>query len=371
MKSKCIKFRPRGFCCPFCLHFRCKTPGGLTRHKFNCTKNPENIYNPPSYAPPSPSQSLGSHAQTPNPSTPQRTPGLFHQDEHFNFPPPSPGLFHQGQHFDFPPHTPGLPLQDFPFLPRTPGLFLQDFPPHTPAPNHNPANYDSPRRIRWTQKGRLNIRFHPILDGELFMYLYRNDSYSSLGHPCDEDGYDLPPNAPPPPFPERPQDDYGPYGSRADFELADFLYHKEQMSGNNIDKLMEIWAAQQRAQYGDDDPSPPFANARDLYNVIDATELGDVPWQAISITYDGEIPDNPPNWMSTPYEVWFRDPLLVMESQIGNRDFGYELDYAPKKVFSQTRTRQFCDLMSGDWAWEQAVRCFFLGGHIRKLKSAL
>jgi Plavaka transposase len=133
------------------------------------------------------------------------------------------------------------------------------------------------------------------------------------------------------------------------------------MSGNKIDELMGILAAFQSAQYDDDDdPSPPFANARDLYNVIDATELGDVAWQGFSITYDGEVPDdNPPNWMSTPYDVWYRDSLLVMESQIGNRDFGNEMDFAPKQVFSQTGMRQFCDLMSGDWAWEQAVRRLF------------
>jgi hypothetical protein len=46
------------------------------------------------------------------------------------------------------------------------------------------------------------------------------------------------------------------------------------------------------------------------------------------------------------------DPLLVMESQIGNCNFGYEMDYAPMQVFSQRGTRQFCDLMSGDWAWD-------------------
>jgi hypothetical protein len=134
------------------------------------------------------------------------------------------------------------------------------------------------------------------------------------------------------------------------------------MSGNKIDELMEIWAAYQCAQDDspdDTDSSPPFANARDLYNTIDATEVGDIPWNGFTITYDGEVPDNPPNWMSTLYEVWYRDPLLVMESQIGNRDFANEMDFAPKRVFSQTRTRQFCDLMSGDWAWEQAVQLFF------------
>ncbi|KAH9960216.1 hypothetical protein BJV74DRAFT_799901 [Russula compacta] len=58
--------------------------------------------------------------------------------------------------------------------------------------------------------------------------------------------------------------------------------------------------------------------------------------------------------MSTLYEVWYHNPLLVMESQIGNHDYRNEMDYAPKQVFSQTWTWQFCDLMLGDWAWEQA-----------------
>ena len=180
--------------------------------------------------------------------------------------------------------------------------------------------------------------------------------FSPVGQPCDEDGYDLAPGTPPPPFPERQRDDYWPYDSEAHFELADFLYRKEQMSANKIDELMEIWAGQQLGEFDDDNPSPPFANARDLYDVIDATELGDVPWQAFSVTYNGDAPDNAPGWMSKPYEVWFRDPLLVMESQIGNRDFENEMDCAPKKVFSRTRTRQYCDFMSGDWAWNQAVR---------------
>src|SRR6266567_3535012 len=110
------------------------------------------------------------------------------------------------------------------------------------------------------------------------------------------------------------------------------------MSGNNIDELMEIWAAHQLVQYNDDDnlSPPPFANAQDLYNTIDATELGDIPWQGITITYDNEVPDNPPNWMFMPYEVWYRDPLLVMESQIGNCDLRNDMDYALKQVFSQT-----------------------------------
>jgi hypothetical protein len=42
------------------------------------------------------------------------------------------------------------------------------------------------------------------------------------------------------------------------------------------------------------------------YNVIGATELRDDPWQGFSITYDGEVPYNPPNWMSMLYDVLLR-----------------------------------------------------------------
>ena len=179
----------------------------------------------------------------------------------------------------------------------------------------------------------------------------------SLGQHCDENGEDLPAGAPPPPPAyERGEDDFFPYDSRADFELADFLFHKDQMSGSKINELMDIWAAHQQERYGDDDPTPLFANAQDLYNVINGTELGDIPWQAFSVKYNGDVAPDGPRWMSASYEVWFHDPLNVMESQIGNRDFGpNEMDYAPKRVFSSQGKRQFSDLMSGDWAWNQAV----------------
>lgn len=184
-----------------------------------------------------------------------------------------------------------------------------------------------------------------------------------IGHPCDEEGYNLPVGSPPPPAPnsERDGNDYTPYSSRAEFELADLLFREVQMSGKKINQLMDIWAAFPRDENVDhphdaDDAAPPFANSADLYNVIDSTQLGDVPWQAFSVTYDGEIPDGvPPTWMSNSHEVWYRDPLKVMENQIGNQDFGTDMDFAPKQVFDKNDKRQYTDFMSGNWAWEQAV----------------
>ncbi|KAG5649226.1 hypothetical protein H0H81_005273 [Sphagnurus paluster] len=134
------------------------------------------------------------------------------------------------------------------------------------------------------------------------------------------------------------------------------------MLGARITELMDIWAKFNAA--GDDldtsddmelPRSPPFANSADLYNVIDLTELGDVPWQAFSVKYNGKLPDNgpPPTWMTASYEVWFRDPLKIMESQISNPNFDGEIDYAPKQVFGPDGQRIYRDMMSGNWSWEQ------------------
>lgn len=102
-----------------------------------------------------------------------------------------------------------------------------------------------------------------------------------VGQCCDADGYDLPTCSPPLPQEQRSNDDYFPYSSRAEFELADFLYRKEQMPGKRINELMDIWAAYQQFQDPDFEMEqcPPFANAQDLYNTIDSTEVGGVPWQ--------------------------------------------------------------------------------------------
>jgi hypothetical protein len=59
--------------------------------------------------------------------------------------------------------------------------------------------------------------------------------------------------------------------------------------------------------------------------------------------------------MTAVYDVWYRDPLLVLEQQIANPDFAGEFDFTPKRIFDINDKRQYTDLMSGNWCWEQAV----------------
>ncbi|KAF9236807.1 hypothetical protein BU15DRAFT_88999 [Melanogaster broomeanus] len=135
---------------------------------------------------------------------------------------------------------------------------LQNFspPPHSPAPN---------RSLSPEGRAEFHGNYHPKLDG----------------HPCNELREFLPPGMPPPPYTERPFGDWAPYRNRIEFELAEFLFKRNQMSAKHIDTLLDLWAAT-LLEHG---KQPPFANHRDLYNVIDSTPLGSVPWKSFTISY--------------------------------------------------------------------------------------
>jgi hypothetical protein len=113
---------------------------------------------------------------------------------------------------------------------------------------------------------------------------------------------------------------------------------------------MDIWAAQENS-------NPPFGNHEELYSVIDSTALGDIPWESFSVTYSGELPEGEtPPWMLAEYDIWYRNPRSVLRNQMANPDFKGEIDYAAKQVFDADDEREFQDLLSGNWGWEQSVR---------------
>ncbi|KAF9007622.1 hypothetical protein BDQ17DRAFT_1389069 [Cyathus striatus] len=182
------------------------------------------------------------------------------------------------------------------------------------------------------------------------------------GTPCDEDGYDLPEGALPPPTPAPlGQDDEMlafPFSGVEEFELADLIFNKIQMSTTEIDSLMDVWARfNQRDHGGENDVGldPPFSGMKDLYNTIDSIPLGDIPWQAFTVQHTEEhVNRNNPSWMTQTYEVWFRDPLSIMEAQIVNPDLARDMDFAPKRVKGKDGQCQYCDFMLGNWAWDQA-----------------
>ncbi|KAG6823325.1 hypothetical protein H0H92_010595, partial [Tricholoma furcatifolium] len=120
------------------------------------------------------------------------------------------------------------------------------------------------------------------------------------------------------------------------------------MSAAKIDRLLHLLAC-----LHPNDP-PESTRARHIYSLIDQIEQGDVPWDSFTIRYNGDLPENSPAppWMTEQHEVWFQDPLHVLEGQLGNPGFADEFDIAPKRVFRRG-VRRYRDLMSGNWAWQQ------------------
>ncbi|KAG1853929.1 hypothetical protein DFJ58DRAFT_660611 [Suillus subalutaceus] len=172
-----------------------------------------------------------------------------------------------------------------------------------------------------------------------------------LGRPCAADGTFLPHGTPPTPAPLKAPDDWSPYRNRIEFELAEFAFKKCHMSARNLDFLCDLMAAT-LARHHD---TPPFADHKDLHNVIDATQLGDVPWQCFSAQYSGERPEVVPPWMDDEFEVWYRDPRAMAHNILANPDYKDEIDYVPFHEYDASdSTCRWKDFMSGDWAWQQA-----------------
>lgn len=142
-----------------------------------------------------------------------------------------------------------------------------------------------------------------------------------------------------------------PYSNRLQFEVADFLFRRNQMSAGDINDLLELWTACLAIT----DIEPPFWKATHLYNTIDLTPLGDVTWESFALQYSGCPPvGNTPPWMQAEYDVWFRDPRTLVHNLLSNPDFKSGFDYAPYQEHVG-EVHRFRDFMSGNWAWKQAV----------------
>ncbi|KAF9790878.1 hypothetical protein BJ322DRAFT_998750, partial [Thelephora terrestris] len=170
------------------------------------------------------------------------------------------------------------------------------------------------------------------------------------GTPCDHLGNFLPPNSPPAPPPQKANDNWTPFKSRAGFELAEVLYLKANLSQSIINHILDLWTAT-LIPHGD---LPPLIDHQDLLTQIDAIKLGNVPWKSYTAQYQWLRPDAGPipEWMKTEYQFWYRDPRKVIHHLLSNPEFASGIDYAPHRDFKDEE-RQYRDFMSGNWAWDQ------------------
>ncbi|TFY69245.1 hypothetical protein EVJ58_g535 [Rhodofomes roseus] len=174
--------------------------------------------------------------------------------------------------------------------------------------------------------------------------------------PCTPDGSRfLEPRSPPPPRERNAKDDWTPFRSRLQFEVAEFLYKKNQMSQRDINTLMDLWGAS-LVEYGG---RPPFDNSAHLLDSIDAIPLGDAPWSKFELSYRGPIPEGEvPSWMTEKYTIWRRDTRVVMHSLIDCEDYDSEnkdeFDLVPYQEVNEEGGRRLTNVLSGNWAWRQA-----------------
>ncbi|KAG1728409.1 hypothetical protein EDD22DRAFT_982701 [Suillus occidentalis] len=265
---------------------------------------------------------LTKHARTYH-SKASRNRQIFHQAAP-TFRSPSPEAWPGYDHLDFDGSNPDAEFE-----------VQEDFGGPNPDAEFEIQEGYVPQDGTWVELGPLFRVFHPSL----------------TGLKCDAEGDLIDQNAPPPPRTDALQDDWTPYESRIAFETADFLFSRNQTSAKQIDTLLDLWAASLIKH----DDAPPFTDHRDLYNTIDATPLGNVPWETFSMSYTGAKPlhDIPP-WMDVTYDVWFRDPCLLLHDMLGNPDFNGEMEYVPYRDYTAGDKRCFKNLFSGDWAWRQA-----------------
>ncbi|KAF8228638.1 hypothetical protein L208DRAFT_1001051, partial [Tricholoma matsutake] len=163
-------------------------------------------------------------------------------------------------------------------------------------------------------------------------------------------GNDIPLNAPPPPHcPDKGPDDWAPYDNCLQFEVADFLFHQNQMSAGDINFLLSLWGAS-LAIHNDE---PPFSKATHVYDTINSTPLCNVAWESFSLQYNGTQPaESVPSWMQAEYDVWFCNPHILVHNLLSNPDFKSDFDYVPFQEHTTDGVHRFQDFMSGNWAWK-------------------
>ena len=93
-----------------------------------------------------------------------------------------------------------------------------------------------------------------------------------------------------------------------------------------------------------------------MYKTIDATPLGDIPWESFTLQYNGTQPtENVLSWMTAEHDIWFQDPHVLVHNILSNATFESGFDYAPFQECAADGTHRFCDFMSRNWAWMQVV----------------
>lgn len=131
-----------------------------------------------------------------------------------------------------------------------------------------------------------------------------------------------------------------------------------QASEEDINALLRIEAAKRAFDSGTDGTKGAFfENAQDLYQTIDSIHHGAASWTSFSIAYTGP-PDPDTPWKHVKYPVYTRNSLTVLKNMAASPDLDGKWEYRPYEKYVGENNREFSNLMSGRFAYKQAVSEF-------------
>ncbi len=135
--------------------------------------------------------------------------------------------------------------------------------------------------------------------------------------------------------------------------MAELAFVRAEMSHKQMDDLFSLWAASFFA--AGHESSAPFSNHRDLLSTIDAIDVGGAPWESYKIRYNGELPPDPPKWMTQVYWLYCRNSERMVRSQLENTELDGHIDYCAYEEYGVDGAQRFGDYFSGRFANRQSV----------------
>jgi len=154
---------------------------------------------------------------------------------------------------------------------------------------------------------------------------------------------------PPPRRETQPQGDWAPFDNEVQFKLADFLFRDAELSASKVDTLLDLWT-QSLSEFS---APGPMKDHRELHALINLSTLGNVPWQCMATKVNKNKGASP--WSQTIYEVWYRNPEIVVSNMLANPDFDGQFDVRPFIDLDEHHKRRWGNVMSGNIAWRHSV----------------
>ncbi|TFK32680.1 hypothetical protein BDQ12DRAFT_701098 [Crucibulum laeve] len=163
-----------------------------------------------------------------------------------------------------------------------------------------------------------------------------------------------PPPISPPGFDS--QNPWAPFSNRLEHDWAHYHYIQLQSSVEDIAQGLDLWHAVviTHASKPDHNIDVPWRTAADLYETIDAIQIGAVGWKTFKFHYSGPKPPTPPQWMENTYKLNARDVLAVVEQQMASSEFNSQFEYTPYQEYNSNGDHIYSHLMSGYWANHEA-----------------